>query len=124
MKLPFFKKADIIVYVLLVLLGAGSLLLLKSGPLGSTAVVSVDGEEAARITLTQEYQESIIDTKYGSNTLAIEGGTIWVKESDCRGGDCTHFAPISRGGQTIICLPHHLSITIEGGEDSPDAVLR
>ena len=124
MKLPFFKKADIFIYALLVLLGAGSLLLLKNGPQGAEAVVRVDGDVAARIQLTEAYQESVIETSYGTNRIAVEGGKVWVKESDCRGQDCMHFAPISRSGQTIICLPHHLSITIEGGGSGPDVVVR
>ena len=60
----------------------------------------------------------------GTNIFAIEGGTIRVKEADCRGQDCVHFAPINKAGQTIVCLPHHLSVTIEGSSDGPDVVVR
>ena len=125
MKLPFFKKADIFIFVVLLLLGAGSLLMLKTGPQGTTASVMVDGEVAASIQLTEEHQEYIIDTRYGRNTIAVEDGTLWIKDADCRGGDCMRFSPISKAGQTIICLPHHMSIVIGGGSgDTPDVVVR
>ena len=125
MKLPFFKKADIFIFAVLLLLGAGSLLMLKTGPQGTTASVMVDGEVAATIQLTEEHQEYIIDTRYGRNTIAVESGTLWIKDADCRGGDCMRFSPISKAGQTIICLPHHMSIVIGGGSgDTPDVVVR
>ena len=124
MKLPFFKKADIFLFALIIALGAGSLLLAGSGKHGTVAVVRVDGEEVSRIQLTEAYQETVLETAYGTNTFAIEGGTIRVKEADCRGQDCVHFAPINKAGQTIVCLPHHLSVTIEGSSDGPDVVVR
>ena len=65
MKLPFFKKADIILLAVLLVLGAGSLLLLKGGEQGSVAVISVDGEAVERIELTQEYQETTVETHPG-----------------------------------------------------------
>ena len=124
MKLPFFKKADLLLLAVLLLIGAGSLLMLKSGQKGSTAVVTVDGETVVRIQLTEERFMQTVETAYGKNTFLIENGSICVIESDCRGGDCMHFAAISREGQTIVCLPHHLSVTIEGGGSGPDVVVR
>ncbi len=124
MKLPFFKKADILLLAALLMIGAGSLLLLKNGEPGSVAVVTVDGVETSRIPLTQDSWEQIVETEYGTNTLLIENGCISVISSDCRGGDCMRFSPISKAGQTIVCLPHHLSVTITGGDYGPDVVVR
>ena len=124
MKLPFFKKADILLLAVLLIIGAGSLLLLQGGEPGSVAVVTVDGVETSRIPLTQDRWEQIVETGYGTNTLLIENGSISVTASDCRGGDCMRFAPINKAGQTIVCLPHHLSITIAGGDYGPDVVVR
>ena len=124
MKLPFFKKADILLLAALLIIGAGSLLLLKSGEPGSVAVVTVDGVETSRIPLTQDSWEQTVETEYGTNKLLIENGCISVISSDCRGGDCMRFSPISKAGQTIVCLPHHLSITIAGGDYGPDVVVR
>jgi len=125
MKLPFFKKADLILVVLAVLLGAGSLLAFGRGEEGRTAVISVDGEVVQTVPLSDEGWTGTIDTSYGSNSFKIENGAISVTEADCRGKDCTHFSPISRSGQTIVCIPHHLVVTISGSEEgSPDTVVR
>ena len=125
MKLPFFKKADILLLAVLLVMGAACMLLLAgSGSPGSVAVVTVDGEEEYRYALTQDRAEYILETEYGINTFLVEGGAISVIASDCRGGDCMHFAPISKAGQTIVCLPHHLSVTIAGGDYGPDVVVR
>ena len=122
MKLPFFKKADIILLVVLILIGAGSLLLLTTGEKGSTAVVTVDGRELIRLPLMQESYTEIVESVYGTNTYVIENGSVRMTDSDCRGGDCMRMRPISRAGEMIVCLPHHLTITIIG-EDGPDAVI-
>ena len=54
----------------------------------------------------------------------IEDGKVRVSEADCLGGDCTRFAPAASSGSVILCLPHHLSVTVEGGEEGPDVVVR
>ena len=125
MKLPFFKKADVILLAVLLVIGAACMVLLRgnSRP-GSVAVVRVDGEVVDSIPLTQERWQTTVSTKYGSNTLVIENGSIRVEDADCSGKDCTRFSPISSSGQVIICLPHHMSVTVSGGDEAPDAVVR
>ena len=125
MKLPFFKKADVILLAVLLLRGAARMILLRgNSDTGSVAVVRVDGEVVDSIPLSQERRQTTVDTKYGSNTLVVENGSIRVEDADCSGKDCTRFAPISKSGQVIICLPHHLSVTVSGGDEAPDAVVR
>ena len=124
MKLPFFKKADVVLLAVLLVTGAACMILLRgnSRP-GNTAIVRVDGEVTDSIPLTQERWQSTVSTKYGSNTLVVENGSIRVEDADCSGKDCTRFAPINKSGQVIICLPHHMSVTVSGGDDAPDAVI-
>ena len=125
MKLPFFKKADILILAALLIIGGLCMAFASgSGSPGSVAVVSVDGEEVDRIPLTQDRWESTTETVYGTNTFLVEDGAISVIASDCRGGDCMRFSPISKAGQTIVCLPHHLSVTISGEDYGPDVVVR
>jgi len=124
MKLPFFKKADIILLAILLAIGAGTLVFAGSGGSeGTKAVVRVDGEIISEISLSADYSETI-DTRYGTNTLVVKDGAIRMESADCSGKDCMQFAPISKGGQVIICLPHHMSVTIDGGDEAPDAVVR
>lgn len=84
---------------------------------GTVAVVRVDGEELYRIDLsrvTAEYDIDI-DTRYGHNTVHVAPGNISVTAADCPDGVCVAQGAISRGGVPIICMPHHLSVRIEGG---------
>jgi len=121
-KNSFFKKADIFLAVALLLLGFGSLALLKSAQKeGSVAVVTVDGEVRGAYALDQDRTVQI-DTEYGSNTLCIEGGRVRITEADCPNHDCVEKGAISRTGQIILCLPHKLSVTIRSGEGGVDAV--
>jgi hypothetical protein len=40
------------------------------------------------------------------NVLKISGGEAVMKEANCRGEDCLHEPPISKPGETIVCLPN------------------
>ena len=124
MKHPFFKKADIILAVVLLVIGALGLLAFRPAEAaGAYAVITVDGEELDRIDLSAD-QSRIIETSYGTNTVTIKDGCAFVSESDCRGGDCVRMGKISREGQMIVCLPHHLTVLIEGPGSAPDAVIK
>ena len=124
MKHPFFKKADIILAVVLLIIGALGLLAFRPAEeAGAYAVITVDGEEVGRVKLSDD-QDTVIETTYGSNTVSVQGGSVSVTQSDCRGGDCVRTGKISRGGQMIVCLPHHLTVLIEGPDSGPDAVIK
>ncbi len=118
----FFKKADIILLAVFLLMGAGSLLAAKLQPAsGNTVVISVNGEEYGRYPLDVD-REIDVDTVYGHNTVVISASTVRVSDSDCPNLDCERFGRISRPSQTIMCLPHRMLIRITGETDI-DAVI-
>lgn len=95
---------------------AAAYLLSRTLGSGTTAVVRVDGEVLYRIDLaavTQAYDISI-DTKYGHNTLHVAPGSIAVTAADCPDGICVAQGALTHGSVPIICMPHHLSVRIEG----------
>ncbi len=81
----------------------------RSGENGTTAVVTVDGEERYRYSLFVEKEITIDDT----NTLVIKDGTVDMISADCPDQICVKHNPISKEGETIICLPNKVVITIE-----------
>lgn len=85
----------------------------------TVANVYVDGEKVWSVDLAQvaEPYEKVIDTPYGTNVLAVERGRISVKEADCTGEDCVRAGWLSRAGQPLVCLPHHLVVRIEGEDN-------
>ena len=112
----FFKKADIFLLLALLALGAASLFVLRHpGSAADTVTLTVDGELYGVYSLRLD-REIHVNSEYGHNTVVIRDGTVSVVASDCPGKDCTHFSPISRPGQSILCLPHRLGIAI-GGEN-------
>ena len=46
-----------------------------------------------------------------------------MESSDCHNQVCVNHKPISRSGESIICLPHKVVVQIEGGKEADvDAV--
>ncbi|MBR0208662.1 MAG: NusG domain II-containing protein [Oscillospiraceae bacterium] len=80
---------------------------------GGQVVVSVNGVETERHPLS-------VDGTYplngGSNILVISGGEAWLSEANCPDLLCVRQGKIRYTGQSIICLPNRLTVTVEGGE--------
>lgn len=85
---------------------------------GSYAEVLIDGGRVAKFALSED-GEHILNG--GTNTLVIEGGRAYVKDSECPDKTCEHSGRISRVGERIICLPNRLEIRIVG--DADDGIL-
>ena len=110
-------KKWIIILAAVVIAGLVSYCLAMSTGGGTVAVISIDGEEYERIDLSKvtESYDIELSTQYGHNTVHVEPGAISVTAADCPDGVCVAQGAISRGGVPIICMPHHLSVRIEGG---------
>ena len=84
---------------------------------GAVAVVRVNGVEQARYSLSED--RSVPITGYGAsagfNLLVIEDGRARVTNADCRDQICVGHAPIHRVGESIVCLPHRVTVTVERG---------
>ena len=113
------SKTWIVIFAaLLVICAAAFLLLKRSGAQGTTAVIRVDGEIYDRIDLdaVAVAYDMEIKTDYGYNILHIEHSGISVTESDCRDHICMKQGVVSTAGVPIVCLPHRLTVEIEGGD--------
>ena len=88
-----------------------------------TVVVSIDGTEADRFPLDGEGEHTYAAGGY--TVQVVESGEgVFVASSDCPTQDCVHTGTISRGGQSIVCLPARLSVRLVGGGDNGvDAVI-
>ncbi len=114
-------KNDII--LILVIIVAAVILLFafrqykKGADAAGYAVVKVDGEEFKRYPLDED-RTDVIETDYGSNYLEITDGVVNMTDADCPDQVCVDMKPISKTGETIVCLPHKLVVEIEGSEES------
>ena len=97
----------------------------QSGPL--TAVVSADGETVDQVVLADltEPEERTYTANGCTLRVTFGPGSAQVTASDCPTQDCVHTGAITRGGQSIVCLPGRIVIQLEGGaaEGGPDLVI-
>lgn len=83
------------------------------------AVVTIDGEEFGSWPLSENHTVEIGD----GNRLVIKDGKADMVWADCPDKLCVNQRAISRGGESIICLPNKVVISIVGGEEQEvDAV--
>ena len=75
--------------------------------------ITVDGESKAFLPLGED--DSIrIDTDGGYNVITVKDGEVTVSEADCRDQICVEHKKIRKTGETIVCLPHKLVVTVTG----------
>ncbi|MCR5431290.1 MAG: NusG domain II-containing protein [Lachnospiraceae bacterium] len=125
--MAFFKKHDLIIYALVLILLVCSFFLWGSalGATGDYAVISVNGHEEARLPLSSDAEEVIEGFAGLTCRILIKDGAASVIEADCPDKLCVGHSPISRSGDSIVCLPARITVTILGTEDSEvDGVAR
>ena len=85
-----------------------------------SAFAFISFDEASRVIIKQDnkivYDQSIdqnatFDT--GSNLVVINDGAVYIKEADCKNGDCVKMGKITKKGESIICLPNKVIVEIE-----------
>lgn len=120
------KPLDALVVLAVLLLGVAAAWLAYGGENRGalTATVKHRGQVVARVelsSLTEEKTVSIDGAYHLTVTLDRTGAA--VTDSDCPGQDCLHTGRITRAGQSIVCLPEQVIVTLEGKAPSPDVVL-
>lgn len=134
-------KYDLIVVAAVLALAAllGVRFWLSPAPESGTllAVVEIDGAEVDRFTLAQAAEETRTYTNNGVTLTVAPCATVkrdaetWtqtetagvrVVSSDCPTQDCVHTGQISRAGQSIVCLPAHIVITLAGADVDYDLI--
>ena len=91
---------------------------------GDVVEVKVDGKHYATYSLTENITHDIKTGDEGLNRLIIRDGKAYVERATCPDGICAAHRPIYRNGESIICLPHKVVITVvsAGSDDGPDIV--
>lgn len=84
--------------------------------------VSQNGREIARYSLLEDITVTIPckedGEEVGYNLLMVSGGKAFLSDADCPDRLCVSQRPISKKGDSIICLPHKLVITIDSDKES------
>lgn len=88
---------------------------------GEYAVVTVNGEEYGRYSLNED-RELVIETENGKNVLVIEDGFADITEATCPDGLCERQHRINESGESLVCLPNKVTVTVIGAEQGVDLV--
>jgi len=89
---------------------------------GKWVVIEVDGRVVGDFSL-EEDRLIPVDGKLGTTRVKIVNKGVRVLDSPCPHKLCVKSGPISRSGETLVCLPNRVFIRIKGGdEQSVDAV--
>ena len=118
-----FKKADIILAAVLIILGLAASYFLSFGDsLGSELVITSHGKTFGTYSLLEDRTVKVKTSDGHFNVVRIEDGCARIESADCSGQDCVHSHSISKGGETIVCLPNKLVVEIRGGKKAYDSV--
>ena len=135
----FIRKADIILFIALVAVGlaASAILTMSHADAGSGAkvIIESDGSLYARYPLSEDRVVVVPAPKQRSvdapsadsdapaseqydyyNVVEIKDGKVSVTEASCKNQVCVRHGSISKAGESIVCLPNRLVVSIENSE--------
>lgn len=121
-------RNDLILILCILMVAAAGLVYLNyfRSP-GNMVTVSVDGEIYGMYPLSQDITEDIYsgDNNQNHNRLVISGGEAYMETATCPDGICVAHKSIFRDGESIVCLPNRVVITVttEDNTDSPDIIV-
>ena len=90
------------------------------GKEGSYVSVMIQNDEIARYSLSVDGIYAIND---GTNTIEIKGGKVRMLEAQCPNRLCVHQGWIGFEGQSIVCLPNKVTVSVCGTDAALDFVL-
>lgn len=117
------KKADfIIIGVVAVIVGVLAFFLyFVNADSGSVVIVEKDGEVIETLSLEQD-AERVYEFDGETNTLVIEDGKAKITDANCPDGICSQHKSINKSGESIICLPHKLVVTVSNDKENDDDI--
>ena len=108
-------RNDVLLTAALLLLGGAlALFLWLTRQAGGTVSVQIDGKAVMELPLGEDAQ-IVLGEGAHTNTLVIKDGTARVVEASCPDKICVGQGAIQYAGESIVCLPHRLVITVQGG---------
>lgn len=78
---------------------------------GDSVMIMLNGSEYKTLSLKEDVELTVKNGE-GSNTVVIKNGEAFVKDATCPDKICEGHRPISRVGETIVCLPNKLTLRI------------
>ena len=109
------KNDILLLLAVLVLAGGFWLVRALTRQAGAVAEVTVDGEVVMTLPLSED---TTVILGEGTNTLVIQDGTVRVTEASCPDHVCMDRGAVRYDGETIVCLPNKVVITVVGAQSN------
>lgn len=110
-------KKDYIFIASLALLGLLiTLLIFAPKQSGELVVIKVDNKVVHTMKLNKNdsyrYEDLSSHDLIYKNTIIVENGYVFIKDANCNDHTCMKLGKISRQGESLVCLPHLLTVSI------------
>ena len=118
--MTFFKryKNDLFLVLAVLVLAAGfRLVRTATRQAGARAEVRLDGTLVMTLPLSADTSVVLGEGEH-TNTLVIQNGAAHVSAASCPDHVCVNRGEVRCDGETIVCLPNRLVVTVVGGEQS------
>lgn len=125
-KKRFLRNDILLIAVLLLAAAVGCVYLFVFRGNGNTVTVTVDGKLYGTYLLSENITEDIYTGENGEqhNRLVVRDGKAVMETATCPDGICVAHRPIFRNGESIVCLPNRVVVTVTTVEtDTPDVVV-
>lgn len=120
-KINLQRKDWLLIVMIILVAGLAFLLHHFIGGKGAGCVtVKVEGEIQGVYSLAKD---RVVEINDGTNILEIRNGSADMTGADCPDKLCVNQKAISKNGESIICLPNKVVVTVDSSENSEfDAV--
>ena len=78
---------------------------------GAVVAVEINGEVVAEYPLDKD---GVYSLNGGTNVLVIKDGAAYLNYSSCPDHVCENTGKIRHVGETIVCLPNRVTVTVKG----------
>lgn len=121
------KRGDIKIIIMVVLLTIASYLtVFFIGTSSDERILRITQDQVIihEVILSDDY-EQVFEIKYKDeyNKVFVRDNQVWVEIASCHNQVCVRQKPISRIGETIVCIPHKLIIEIIGERQDVDVIV-
>lgn len=117
------KKGDLIIVLSLLLLSCLIFVGIKVfSSNGNYVEIEQNGKIIAQLDINEDTSFDIVSGDKATNTVVIKGSAVTVINADCPDKICQKHAPITKTGESIVCLPNKVFVTIKGDKTEIDGV--
>ncbi len=120
MKRRWMTRADLWVLLCVLLLSLALFFLARQRETGDTVSVFVENDLYASFSLADAPASYTVKTERGSLFLSFDGDGVRVLHADCPDGVCVRTGKAHRLGESIVCVPLGVCITV--GDSALDGV--